>query len=317
MAWSLIDRGSGGLDVRAVAFATGYDVDSAGLDGACCVLAGCAVTVSSSMTLAVAKGAVMANGVLRAVAAGNVVVGAAHASHWRVDLVVVDSAGALAVRAGTAAALPRPPARTAGDVALAFVYVPAGATALVNGDLADMRATRSLGPICLEKVTTAVTVNNTAAATTLYTLTVPDGLLTTGRQILLRLGGNYLSNSGTPTWTWQVRIGGVGSFQDVTAATAADADRGAWEIDLVISAAAASSQKLNGRILFQTPAAKTAPTTGIGDIGVATHIAAPIRGTMNANFDGAGNQTIEVRVTMSVANAAVETVMDHAYAWLQ
>lgn len=317
MAWSLIDRGAGGLDVRAVPFALGFEVAAAGTDGDACVLAGCAVTVSSGMTLAVAKGAVMSGGTLRAVAAANVVIGAAHASYWRVDLVVVDAAGALAVRAGTAAVQPRPPARTAGDVVLAFVFVAAGVAALINADLADMRPTRTIGPICLNKVTTAVTVNNTAAATALYSLTVPDGLLTTGRQLLLRLGGNYLSNSGTPTWTWQVRIGGGGSWQDVTAATAADADRGAWDIDLVITAAAASTQRINGHLRFQTPAAKTAPNTGIGDIGVTTNIAAPIRGTGAINLDGAGNQVVDVRVTMSVANAAVETVMDHAYAWLQ
>lgn len=317
MTWSLQDRGSGGWDVRAIPFALGFEVAAAATEGESLVLAGCAVTVGSGMTLAVAKGSVLAGGNLLAIAAGNVVISAAHADYWRIDLVVVTSGGALAVRAGTAAVQPRPPARTAGDVVLAFVFVQQGVTSLINGDIVDMRPLRTLGPICLGKVTTAVTINNTNAATVVYSLTVPDGLLATGRQLVLRLGGNYLSNSGTPTWTWQVRIGGAGVWQDVTAATAADADRGAWDMDLVITASGASAQKINGHIRFQTPADKTAPAVGVGDLSVTTSIAAPIRGTGAANMDGAGNVVIDVRVTMSVANAAVETVMDHAYAWLQ
>src|SRR6186713_1921520 len=116
MAFSPPDAGEGDNDIQSILFQEDIDVLVAGLQGIDCVLSGLAMTGGSDMTPDVAKGAVLTNGVLKAVAAASVTVGAADGSNPRIDLVVVTSSGALAVRAGTAASAPKPPARTANDV---------------------------------------------------------------------------------------------------------------------------------------------------------------------------------------------------------
>jgi hypothetical protein len=57
--------------------------------------------------------------------------------------VVITSAGAIAVRAGTAATAPTPAARVANDVVLAVVYVPAADTAIQANKIVDLRVTSS------------------------------------------------------------------------------------------------------------------------------------------------------------------------------
>jgi hypothetical protein len=99
------------------------------------VISGCAVTqraAGANMSVDVASGRIISGGTQAAVSGGNVAVTAAHATLPRIDMVVSTSAGARAVRAGTAAANPKEPALTAGDVLLAQVYVPANATQITD-----------------------------------------------------------------------------------------------------------------------------------------------------------------------------------------
>lgn len=135
------DKGTGASDIQSVLFSEYLDVMIAGIARVDCVLTGCAVTAQASpdMTVAVAAGTVLSNGALFSVTAGNVTIGAADANLPRLDLVVANSAGTKAVRAGTAAAAPKPPARTANDVVLAVVYVPAADTAINSNQIVDLR----------------------------------------------------------------------------------------------------------------------------------------------------------------------------------
>lgn len=315
--WTVPDKGEGFNDIQSILFQEYLDALVAGIAGTEVVLAGCAVTAQGSpnMTLAVAKGAVLAQGTLRAVTAGNVTIGAADATNPRIDLVVVDSSGVKQVRAGTAAAAPKPPARTAGDVALAAVYVPANDTTIENDKITSMRVVRGGGtggggaPLMLAKSTTAATISNASTEQVVYSLSIPSGLFLAGQIIRVRIGGNYLSNSGTPTWTWRIKYGGTTMFQDVTAATAADVDRGAWYIEFEIAAQANNDQHLSGNVSFQTPGAKTAPAVGIGDLAVTTHVNAPIAGAAAVDSDAA-DRLLEITVQMSVANANVQTVRE-------
>lgn len=121
------------------------DIDTlvAGLGGHG-LIQGCAVTAQGvpDMTVAVAAGTVQVNGrYVRKVAAGNVAIGAAHATNPRIDLVCVDKAGAKQLRAGTAAPLATLvfPTPTAGDVVLAAVYVPALDAAINANQIIDKR----------------------------------------------------------------------------------------------------------------------------------------------------------------------------------
>src|SRR3972149_1851736 len=109
------DKGEGDNDLQSILFQEYLEVLVAGIDGMNCVLSGLVVTGGADMTPAVAKGSGPSKGGVFAVAAAGVTIGTADATNPRLDLIVVTSAGALAVRAGTAAASPKPPARTAND----------------------------------------------------------------------------------------------------------------------------------------------------------------------------------------------------------
>jgi hypothetical protein len=141
--WTIPDKGEGQNDLQSIVFQEYLDVLAEGLSGLTCVLSGCAVTGGSDMTPEVAAGYVLSNGVRYPIAANTVTIGTADGTHPRLDLVVVNSSGALAVRAGTAAAAPKPPARTANDVVLAVVYVPASDTTIATAQITDLRVMRS------------------------------------------------------------------------------------------------------------------------------------------------------------------------------
>lgn len=317
MPWTKPDKGEGDNDIQSILFQEDLDVLVEGLNGLNCVLSGLVVTGGGTMSPSVAKGAVLSNGTLFAIAAGSVTIGTADATNPRIDLIVVNSSGALAVRAGTAAAAPKPPARSTNDVVIASVYVPANDTAIGTSQITDLRVLRTQGPINLLKTTTAVTKNTTNTIQTLFTITLPSGLFLAGRVMRVRCGGTYLQNQATgTTWTWTIAYGGTTMFADATASVTQDVDRGGWNMDLFLVASGNATQVLVGDIQFQTPTARVPPTTGTaGDLGVNTTVSAPCRGTAAVDSD-AGDRTFTVQVTMSISNANVETVMDFGMAEL-
>lgn len=75
---------------------------------------------------------------------GSLVIAAADPTNPRTDVVVVTSAGQLAVRQGTPAAQPAPPTLTAGDITLASVDVLAGATQIQAGNIKDLRVRKAI-----------------------------------------------------------------------------------------------------------------------------------------------------------------------------
>lgn len=305
------DKGTGVNDIQSIVFKEFLEVMSDGVSGLNCVLSGCTVTGGASMTPSVAKGAVLTNGVLKPVTAGTVTISAAHATLPRLDLIVVDSSGAKQVRAGTAAAAPKPPARTANDVVLACVYVPAAAATIPTVNIIDWAFRRLQGPIVVAKSTTPAAQNTLATIFTLATVTIPNGLFLSGKVLRMRIGGNYLSNSGAPTWTFTISYGGTTFFADTTAATTADADRGSWDLEFDLYATGDATQRLDGHLRFQSPGAKNAPTTGTaGDIATVADVNADFNYTGGAIDSNAADRILLVQCTMSVSNASVETVTD-------
>lgn len=282
-----------------------------------CVLSGCAVTAQGSpdMTLAIAKGSVLSQGVLRGVTAGNVTISAAHATLPRIDLVVVASDGAKTVRAGTASTKPAPPDLSVGDVCLAFVYVAPADTAISTDQFLDTRMFRTTGPIIVGKLTTPVVRNNTSVQETFITLTLPNGLLVAGRQMRVKCGGSMLLNSGTPTVTLRIAFNGTTLFQDVTGAATADADRLMWDLEFSLIAQANNDQAMVGRLQLSPVAAKTAPASGVGDIAGTAALVNPIGGSSAVDVTTADRDLI-VQYTMSVANANNEITLEYATAEL-
>lgn len=153
MPFTLPDKGEGLSDLQSLLFQEYLEVEHAAILGTDCVLqggdlsyAGCLVTPQGSpnMTVAVATGEVQSNGVWFSVTGANATISAADATNPRLDLIVVDSAGAIQTRTGTAAAFstsstPKPPNRTANDVVLAVVYVAANAASIVGAAITDLR----------------------------------------------------------------------------------------------------------------------------------------------------------------------------------
>lgn len=316
--FTIPDKGEPANDIQAILFEEDLGILLAGINGAECVLSGCDVSAQGApdMTLAVAKGAVLTAGLLAAVTAGNVTIDAADASNPRIDLVVAGTSGTKAVRKGTPAAAPKPPARSAGDVALAMVFVPAADTSIEADKVTDKRVIRGGAvagggaPVLIYKSASNFAPNNTIIEQPILSLSIPAGLFASQHQILrVRAGGNYLGNSGTSTWTWRIKFGGTTMFQDVTVATTNDADRGAWYVEFELVAKTSLSQRVVGNISFQTPGAKTAPLAGVGDLAVATHINAPIHGSAAVDANAA-DRLLELTVQHSVANAAVETLRE-------
>jgi hypothetical protein len=281
-------------------------------------LSGAAVTAQGSpnMTVAVAKGAVMSNGALRAVTAGNVTIDDADSALSRLDLVVADSNGAKQVRKGTASATPQIGGFQGGDVPLALIYVPPGATSITTDKMMDVRVVRSSGPVTIGSITSPVTFNNTNAQQIFITLTMPNGLFLAGRRCRVQCGGTMLLNSGTPTVTLAIAYGATVMFQDVTGSATSDADRIAWALDFVITAQGNTDQALNGILSMSPVAAKTAPNTGVGDIATTAALGGQaFNGSASVDSDSL-DRNIQVAWTMSVANAANEIVMEYALAEL-
>ena len=312
MAWGIVDKGVGASDLQSIMFSEYLGVLLDGISGTTCVVSGCAITGGANMTPTVAKGAVLSTGVLLAVASATVTIGAADGTNPRIDLIVITSAGAKAVRAGTAAANPKPPARTAGDVVIGAVYVPAGATTIPTTYITDMRVIRSR--VTLKATTTPVTFNTTLGIQTYFTVTLPSGLFLAGQQLRVRCGGTMLLNSGTPTVTLTIAYGGTTMVADVSSAATADTDRLAWFLDFDMNASANAAQQIGGVLAMSPVGAKTAPTTGLG-IDLLTpaalanvHIVSPLSGTAAVDSD-AGDRTLTVQWTMSVSNAADEISM--------
>jgi hypothetical protein len=319
MAWTIPDDGEGDNTIQSRLFQEYLDVLVAGISGVDCVLSGCAITGGADMTPAVAKGAVLSNGTLFAVAAGDVTISAADGSNPRLDLIVVNSAGTKAVRTGTAAVNPKPAARSANDVVLGVVYVPAADTSIETTKIVDMRVFPP-SPITIYKQTTQRTQNNSTSAVSLFSngsgLVIPNGLFLAGKVLRVRTGGNVLHNTTTAmTLTVIISYGGTTIFQDVTASygTTADADRMAWFLTFDLIAQASNLQRLVGQ-WFNAGATVTAPTTGIGDIATDEHLGhsgiASATGGIAVDSDAA-DRTLNITFTMSAANASHEWTCDY------
>jgi hypothetical protein len=314
MSWTIPDKGEGVNNIQSILFQEYLDVLVAGLQGLDCVLNGGAITGGADMTPAVAKCGVLSNRAMFAVAAADVTIGAADATNPRLDLIVVNNAGALAVRAGTAAAAPKPPARSANDVVLGVVYVAANDTAIATTEITDLRVFAH-SPITLLRQTTQKVQANSVATVSIFNTapTIPSGLFLAGRILRVRAWGNFLHNNTTSS-SIVVRIlyGGTVIFQDATAVfgTTADTDRNAWTLEFDLIAQGSAVQVMGGRWLNQatTPAA---PTTGIGDLAtdeiMATSPLGSATGGIAVDSDTA-NRVLDIDFDMSTALATFEWV---------
>jgi hypothetical protein len=323
--FTIPDKGTADNDIQSILFKEYIEVLADGIQGNNCVLFGLAVTGGADMTPALAKGAVLSNGVMYAVAAADATITSAHETLPRIDLIVITSAGAIAVRAGTAATAPKPPARTANDVVLYAVYVPAADTAIATTQCIDMRVF-ARRPQLVKKVTTAVVKNNDNAIYTYLTCTMGSGLMAAGTIAHVVCGGTYLFNSATqPTPILTISYGGTSMFVDTGLLSTADADRGAWKLDFRIIAQSLTDQQLigDGIMTNTVTGAHVPPSTGqagniAGSLAVANRpVSWEMSGTATVDSDAA-DRDILVRWTMGgSSNANNEMTMEFAVVTLE
>lgn len=306
MAWNIPDKGTADNDAQSVVYNTDLDVLSAGIAGVDCVLSGLDFTGGADMTPDISKGAVLSNGVMFAVAAASVTHTTADATNPRFDLVVVTSAGALAVRAGTPAASPKPPARTANDVVIRRVYIGAGDTSISTAQSTDMRVFRTQGAITIAKSATAVTVNTTSAQTALCTVTIPNGLFLTGRKLRWTGYGSLLNNTGSSQDGAVLAIyGGTTLWAEAMPSFAASSTRRAWSWGFVLDAVSSSSQKIGG---LYNVGGTTGATTGTGDISALLGTGS-LLGTSAIDSDAA-NRDLVVAIDFVGSSATLEFVLE-------
>lgn len=234
MVWNVPDKGTGASDIQSILFKEYLDVLVAGVSGTDFVCNGCAATAQGvpDMTVAVAAGVICSNDSYFAVTAGNVTISAADASLPRLDLVVVNNAGTKAVRAGTAATIPKPPARTANDVVLASVFVPAAGTTIPTNQITDMRIVR--GERARMKALAAPHANSTVTGTEVtglgpivlepgtytfyYNLLVQSAATTTGFALGINFTGTSTKQNFSARWVDATAAAATGTPTDFVGA---------------------------------------------------------------------------------------------------
>ena len=140
MAFTIPNQSDAGTSSQSEVDAVDFGILVAAYNGTGVVTGG-AVTAQGTpdMTVAVAAGTVLINGLHYTISAGNGTITTADSSNPRFDLITINTSGAIVVTAGTAASNPVFPAIPADDAVLAAVHVPAGDTAIATAQITDKR----------------------------------------------------------------------------------------------------------------------------------------------------------------------------------
>jgi hypothetical protein len=140
MPFRIPNQADAGTAAQSAIDSVDFDIIAAALNGRG-VVSGCAPTAQGTpdMTVAIAVGVVVVDGVRVAVAGANGTISTADTTNPRFDLISINSSGTIVVTAGTAAARPVFPAVPANSAALATVHVPANDTAIQTAQIVDKR----------------------------------------------------------------------------------------------------------------------------------------------------------------------------------
>ncbi len=193
------------------------------------------------------------------------------------------------------------------------LIVGADATILTADATATYGVKWATSPSALWSSTTgvALSITNTAAATTLYTVTIPGGTLGENGGVAVALYGTYLNNSGSNrTITLDISYGGTSMFADVTANLGQSASLRAWMLDMTIGGRnATNAQSLGGTFSVSALASATA---GTGDFNTADTLATrTFFGT--AAVDSTVDRSFTVTFTHSTNNANLTVTRQFAH----
>jgi len=139
----------------------------------------------------------------------NVVVTASDPTNDRIDIVVLNGGGTLAVTAGTASVVPVPPSSGTDEIYLASIFVGAGVTSILNANITDLRmdildnaianATGSTTSTSEVELATTVAIDDSVAGDIYKINIITDKLTATNQAVKLRV------NDGTTDLTFTLR----------------------------------------------------------------------------------------------------------------
>ncbi|HVY68164.1 MAG TPA: hypothetical protein VHA30_04705, partial [Patescibacteria group bacterium] len=148
----------------------------------------------------------------------------------------------------------------------------------------------------LDTSNSGVTVTNTAAATTVYSYTVPANTLGTNKVLRLEIGGTLINNSGNArTVTLTLQYGGQTIVSQASGVFANNAAGGGWHATFYLMASSTSAQVGS----FQADAQTGGSTQEWGASGTGT-------------VDSTQSQNLVVQITLGTASTALTATKDIA-----
>jgi hypothetical protein len=142
-------------------------------------------------------------------------------------------------------------------------------------------------------------INTTASETDLLNYTVPGGSMCVNGQVKFLIWGYLLANSGSPTYTFKIKLGTTVLITYVTGSFGASATKMPFRIEGEVTNKNATNAQAGNVKIYITDTTPTTNTFMRDSEGSDT--------TKDTTVD----QVLQVTVTMSVNNSAVHTVVKH------
>jgi hypothetical protein len=193
------------------------------------------------------------------------------------------------------------------DAAAAIAYSkmnnPGGTTTFLRAD--GTFATPASG--VYDRVTSTVDIANSNVEASMYSKSIAANDMSTNKMLRLTLIGDYLfNNNGADTFTLRIKFGGTTFFAHATSfGGTIGANRQPWHMYLMVAnLGAANSQMIEGQLIG--PLANVgAPTTGIGNLNVASgsDLGAEFGISTLGTIDTTAAKTLDVTAQWSATSA--------------
>lgn len=284
------------------------------------VLSGCAITASGTAGKVDMSAGVIFNGtseyiVTAVTAASTTITSLADATNPKWVACELTTAGALNFNAGTAAANPEKPTPTTNRVVVAWLYVPANATAVdaltstANGNAKIIEARQLVSErparIIFSDTTTGSLTAGTNWATNGTTLTsilsstytVPANSLRVGDQLIIEWNGFYTNNASASTLEMKLTIGAITILDYTSASLASAATNRKFDVRLtgaIIANGATTNYHVAGLYVMGptgslvTPAVPAETQDGYNSAG---------------NFDNTTTNALDLQIKLGTASA--------------
>jgi hypothetical protein len=152
---------------------------------------------------------------------------------------------------------------------------------------------------------TTVTVVNVTAETDLVLYAVPaNGLGTVGRCLRLRVGGDFLNNTGSPdVVTFRFKYGTTNLLVTTALSLAASANRRKWRADIDLVAETSSAQRASGVLYISDPvtdswAVHTASGLVVTGYGTAAETTATVKNLKLTSQFATASANLEITMRM-------------------